>query len=594
MCLAGRERLRRTTRAVSVAAALLAVQLALAGPVVGHLPNGGRIEWERGTLPDLLVLPSSGDGWLNLARRLLADPGELPALRASNPAVATPLRDVRVRVPWALLRDDLKTAVVTSLFPADGPSSEGWSHVVAAPWGGEPETLWEVAELFCGDGARYREIRAANPSLPMFPTPGERLTIPASCLAFKVKAGQRPSATPNPTPTAAVGAPAPTAAATVVPAAAQPGAHDGELEYGDGVAVYRLRSGEALYSSVVVRFTGQLMAAEVNATAMELARTSGISDVTDIPIGYPVKIPFDLLLPEYLPAGHPRRTEWERDREELAAIQRVIRAADLDGIHVILDAGHGGADSGAVVEGMWESTYVYDVMARLKRVLERDTKATVWTTVQDVPAGNSPHDRDDLAPSRSQRLLVDPPYDLANSGVGVHLRWVLSNSILGRLEKQKVEAERVVFLSVHADSLHPAVRGLMVYVPARGLRPARFSTPAGLPACREVRESRPVKLSASFRARAEALSGQLGAAIVRAAARFDVPVHRYEPVRSSIIRGRSRWVPAVLKYNRVPTSALVEICNLGNAEDRSLLKTWKFREKLAHALAAGLAEGFSR
>ena len=49
-------------------------------------------------------------------------------------------------------------------------------------------------------------------------------------------------------------------------------------------AEYRLRRGEALYSAVVVRFTGQLHAKQVNATAREIARRSGITDVTAIPI----------------------------------------------------------------------------------------------------------------------------------------------------------------------------------------------------------------------------------------------------------------------------------------------------------------------
>jgi N-acetylmuramoyl-L-alanine amidase len=49
-----------------------------------------------------------------------------------------------------------------------------------------------------------------------------------------------------------------------------------------------------------------------------------------------------------------------------------------------------------------------------------------------------------------------------------------------------------------------------------------------------------------------------------------------------------------LRFSAVPTALLVEMVNLNNEEDRQLLLSWKFREKLAHALAAGLAEGFAR
>jgi N-acetylmuramoyl-L-alanine amidase len=81
---------------------------------------------------------------------------------------------------------------------------------------------------------------------------------------------------------------------------------------------------------------------------------------------------------------------------------------------------------------------------------------------------------------------------------------------------------------------------------------------------------------------------------VRAAERSSIPVHPYQPVRASVLRGGSRWVPAVLRYSTVPSAVLVEICNLNNEQDRQLLLRWRFREKLAHAIAAGLAEGFSR
>lgn len=572
-------------------ALLAAVHLAGGSPATATLPGGERVEWSRGGEPELLALPRAGEGWVTFGQRYLAADATVAQLREINPNLPTLLRDVRVRIPWRMLRDEWKAAAVRALFPRDGAGDSAWRHVITAPWHGEPETLWEIAELLCGDGSRYRKIREANPDLPIFPERGAVVLVPATCLVFDlgVRPAPAPAATPPPpAPPATVGS-----RATPPPTPTAPG-EEGPLEYRGEEAIYRLRPGEALYSAVVVRFTGQLGAAEVNATAAELAKLSGIADVTDIPVGYPVRIPFDVLLPEYLPRGHPRRVEWEKEREELAAIQRVIRAANLDGIHVILDAGHGGGDTGAVVGSVWEATYVYDVMTRIKRVLERSSKATVWVTVRDTGAGPSPPDQDELPNRRTQRLLVDPPYDLANSNAGVHLRWVLANAILRRLVKQKVEPERVAYLSVHADSLHPAVRGLMVYVPARGMRPNRVSPPAGLPDCREIREARTATLTPAFRARAEALSTQLGSAIVQAAGRFDLPVHRYEPVRSSIIRGRSRFVPAVLRYNQVPTAVLVEICNLNNAEDRTLLLTWKYREKLAHAIAAGLAEAFAR
>lgn len=586
--------------ALALAAALAASREA----VVVTLTGGDRVEWRRGDQPALLALPRPGEGWLELAERLAGSRRRADALRAANPKLAAPLRDVRMRVPWELLSGPRRVEAARALFPADRRVDDGWEHVVVAPFGGEAESWWELAERYCGDGARYPRLREANPGSGLFPVSGARVLVPASGLSAEFRSvrsqGKRAAAAgvaaPRPAPTAA-----PTAAAappTQPPVV--PGVEIGEaeeepaLEYRDGAAYYRLRAGEALYSAVVVRFTGQLTAADVNATALEIARVSGIPDVTDIPIGYPVRIPLDLLLPEFLPAGDPRRAEWDRDRRELGAIRRVIRAANLDGIHIVLDAGHGGGDSGATAGEVWEASYTYDVMARVRRVLQRETKATVWTTVQDTRTGGKPVDRDALPPGRSQRLLVNPAYDLSDPITGVHLRWVLSNAILQRLTKRKVDAERVAFVSIHADSLHPAVRGLMVYAPSRALRPARGPNPRGAWACREADEIAAPRFTPQFKARSEALSLQLGGSVVRAARSFAVPVHRYQPVRSSIIRSRSRFVPAVLRNTTVPTAVLIEICNLNNADDRELLQTWRFREKLAHAIAAGMAEGFSR
>ncbi len=597
------------TAAPVVLAALLAANQA----VVVQLPDGGRVEWRRGEPPQLVLLPRPGEGWSKLAARVAGGERNAAELRAANDPVRVPLTGIRVRVPWSLLRGELRVACVRAVFPRDRRTALGWEHEIVAPWGGDGESWWELAEWFCGDGGRYAALRAATPDLGLFPPAGSRVVIPYAVLLPEFRslppaAGTPPGPTPAqpapepptepespvqeaPGPTPAPRPPAPRITAAPAPAGAPPA---GTLAYRDGEAVYRLRPGEALYSAVVVRFTGQLHAADVNATAAEIARKSGIEDVTAIPVGYPVRIPFDLLLPEFLPPGHPRRAAWEKDREELAAIKRVIHAANLDGIHIVLDAGHGGADTGAIADGVWESTYVYDVMSRVKRVLEEQTRATVWTTVRDPASSRKTMEKDVLSQTRDQRLLVDPPYDLADPKTGVNLRWVLTNSLLQKLVRQKVSPERVVFVSIHADSLHPAVRGMMVYVPSRSLRGSRAPWQRAAFPCRESRSLKAPQFPPVFRSRAEALSTQLGEAIVRSAQRYSIPVHPYEPVRSSVLRGGSRWVPAVLRYSLVPSSVLVEICNLNNETDRRLLLTWKFREKLAHAIAAGLAEGFTR
>ena len=52
------------------------------------------------------------------------------------------------------------------------------------------------------------------------------------------------------------------------------------------------------------------------------------------------------------------------------------------------------------------------------------------------------------------------------------------------------------------------------------------------------------------------------------------------------------WLPAVLRGNVVPTKVLVELVNLSNPEDASLLGRAADRDRLAKAMAAALADRF--
>jgi N-acetylmuramoyl-L-alanine amidase len=59
-------------------------------------------------------------------------------------------------------------------------------------------------------------------------------------------------------------------------------------------------------------------------------------------------------------------------------------------------------------------------------------------------------------------------------------------------------------------------------------------------------------------------------------------------VREKIVRNRSEYVPAVLRYNAVPAKVLLEICNLANQKDRSLLQTREFRQRIAEAMVEAI------
>src|SRR5207253_859982 len=243
--------------------------------------------------------------------------------------------------------------------------------------------------------------------------------------------------------------------------------------------LYRRQRGEALYTAVVVRLTRRIHAEDVNAKAAEIALRNGISDVRAIPVGYAVKIPVEDLAPEFRPPDDPERIEEEKGRLEAEQFVNRVRAADLSGVTFVLDAGHGGRDIGASVNGVEEARYVYDLACRVEALLREHTKARVVATVQ------------------------------------------------GKGTCRRHAADGAVYASRQ-----------------------------------EVREAPRVSFSRRERIKAEGVSRDLADNIVRAFRAASLPLHAFQPVRRNVIRGGREWVPAILRYNRIPARALVEVCNL--------------------------------
>ncbi len=542
----------------------------------------GTIRWDRGRRPVLMVEPRRGDGWITLAGRFCGTPEAAANLRAANPRLKQPMRDRPVAIPLESLAGELRLDAVRALYPADQRTADGWQHWVVDPFQ-DGTVTWEwLAELFTGDARDASRLRDTNAEpAGEGPPRGSRIVVPSVRLLEVFRAVEP------------VVVPTPTARATVTPVATGGPLGYGIDEHGE-YGVYRLQKGEALYSAVVVRFTGQVYAQQVNATAAEIARRSGIADVTDIPIGYPIKIPLDLVLPKYLPPDHPSRLEWEREQRELAGLLEVVKAADLSGVHVVIDSGHGGSDTGAVVDGLWEATYAYDIACRIRANLERHTRATVWFTNQDTRRGVEVVAADLLHQHRDQVLLTTPRYPLEDSVLGVHLRWYLTNDIILRRLGPKVPRSKTVFLSIHADSLHPSVRGAMAYVPSRYLRPSSYSVDrTDIRKYAEYRNHPTVRLGAEFKARGEASSRHLAQNIIGSLDRNGVAVHPDEPVRDRVLRGRQTWVPAVLRYTAAQNAVLVECCNMANDEDRAHLRDRRWREEFARGVVEGIASAFS-
>jgi N-acetylmuramoyl-L-alanine amidase len=508
------------------------------------------------------ALPRNGEGMLGFSERLCGSAGKRSVITAANRGRTTLLKGIRYQVPLDELRPELQRRALIALFPSDRMLSVGWRHEVAAAPGRGTESLWAVARWFTGRGENYRLLRDANGLADTNLVPGQPILVPSQILRPALRA--------------------------VLPEESDKGLEYGEDERGQ-YAIYRLQRGEALYSSVVTRFTGRVFADDVNSLSKEIAERSDIADVTNIPVDYRVKVPFDLLLPEFLPYGDSRRQEYELAKRESAQFSNSVRAASLRGVTVILDSGHGGVDVGASLDGIWESVYVYDIMLRTKQLLESTTAARVSTLTMDGST-YSVVNRDVLPPSRGHRVLTTPDYSIQDSTVGIHLRWYLANSLFRRSAAESDPA-KVVFISIHADSLHPSLRGAMAYVPGAQYRRGSYGKSGGVYAARkEVREEPSVSFSYSDRIRSEGLSRELAGKVIRAFSGLELPVHDDKPIRDRVVRSRSEWVPAILRYNQVPAQLLLEVCNLANAEDLRLIQTREFRQRVAEATVAGIVD----
>ncbi|HQR68868.1 MAG TPA: N-acetylmuramoyl-L-alanine amidase, partial [Thermoanaerobaculia bacterium] len=516
--------------------------------------SGGKISVE--------ARPLEGETPMEFAARLVSSPataGQILAL-PGEPSTGRP-----VVVPYAALADEVKLAAVTALFPADVRATAGWLHIAVSD-----ETLAAIAEWFIGRAELAAALARENGLASEAVGRGTTVRIPAELLLRPFRDAEALDETEPP-----------------------------HLAFGEDekgrYAVYRLRKKEALYSAVVVRFTGRVHAADVIELAGVIAARSGIEDVRAIPVGYPVKIPLDVLSEEYLPPDDPRARTRALERAETAQFAQPAAATGLAGVRVVVDAGHGGRDTGTIHGGLWEATYVYDVAVRLRKLLLDRTRADVVLTTKDAGTGWKVVEKDRLPSRKSQVLLTDPPYDLADPVVGVNLRWYLANSLMNRPgpEKKKIPPERTVFVSLHADSLHPSLRGAMVYVPGeRFLRDRYGKRGEVFAAYREWRELPVVAFSRRDRVASEGASTALAGKIVASMRRSGLAVHPFSPVRTHVIRAGREWVPAVLRYNRIPNRVLVEVANLANEEDRALLVTRRFRQDVAEAVAAGLLDFF--
>lgn len=364
-----------------------------------------------------------------------------------------------------------------------------------------------------------------------------------------------------------------------------------QLKADEKYAIYHLRKGEAIYSDVVLRYTDRVFPLEVNALSLLIAKKSGIRDVRIIKPGQALLIPIDYLASPFQPEGSVALKDEKEVRDKIKQTESLSASPNLKGVAIILDAGHGGIDPGASANGLWESDFVYDIANRVRSQLLKETQATVRNVISYPGVRNTIRNRIKKI-SPSAEILTSPPYrnDGENpSSVGVHLRWIVSNSWTSKFISAQGDPKKTLFISFHADSLHPSASGTMVYVPGSSGVPDRFQI-RGLKGVQvnELPKYGSVTFTPQERFLGEVRSRQFAESLIKKLAQNQLPIHKNRAIRNIIQREGTAFVPAVIRYNKSSTKILIEVANLNNPVDAENLSDPEFRSRFAESVCEAI------
>ncbi len=366
--------------------------------------------------------------------------------------------------------------------------------------------------------------------------------------------------------------------------------------HSDKYAFYTLKKGEALYTAVVVRFTDYRYHADILKACQLIAQYNDIPDMHDIDAGMKIYIPEEILSDRFKKRGNLDRERYEETLIEMKRLRGTQgRSKDLSDVVVILDSGHGGADTGAkhVPSKLYEDEINYDIVCRIRESLRKSTGATVYVTGIDRSSAYKISSAKHFSHDRDEELLTSPRYPNAlKSSVSANLRWMLVNSIFQKERDQGRDSSKIVFTSIHTDSLYnEQLRGAMIYVPGAKYR-------KDLEVCRdsiymkylEGRNFNRFTSTPSERQRDEALSRNFATTLLEELGKKRVKRHdASDPIRAVIRRSRTKaYVPAVLRCNKVPTKILLETANMNNATDRKRLQDPYWRQLVADAYVNAL------
>ena len=534
--------------------------------------------------------PKVGEGGYSLARRVLEPKyRSLKTIRKYSKSRRL-YKNRFITFPFKVVNNVIRSSALKAVFFKDKANKDYWKHRVIYGW----ETTTLIAGLFTKKGikarhlVKYNKMRKNGNILKK----GDIIKIPWKWISPEL-ALQKVSVKP-------------------------PLKLKREAS-GKFFAHYQMKPGETIYSSVVIRFTGRLLNDEVNQLANKILKLNNISDAKFIKNRQKIKIPLEWLSEEFIgnqvseKISRKKIKEKSKKRIKVKSVatkkkvhkrkKRIVSKktktkTNVHKIHVILDSGHGGGDPGASggsrknKDLIYEDEVVYDVSKRMSKLLKKEgviVHPTLADPNQKKPVRFLSHRHD-----KDEQLLVTPRYSSHNSRVGANMRVYLVNHLYKKLRKQKVPPENILFISLHGDSLHSSLRGVMVYYPDRRLRRGSFRLRSKI--YRSIKEyDSKLTFNTKDNRYSEKLSKSFGKIIIDQFRKRKLSTHQGSaPVRGYLYRKGKKTLPAILRYNKVPTSVLVEIANLNNRLDRIALLKSKTRQQIAIAISNSVYAHFGR